>query len=87
MAHRLTIEYGDDVLLGVGLSPKEFAEEAKFLLAAKLYDLAKLTAGQAAKLCGMERMEFLFSLKRVGVPMCNMRVEDLEEELRSLDHD
>ncbi len=82
MAHMLTIEYGDDVLLGVGLSPKEFTEEARFLLAAKLYELGKLTSGQAAKLCGKGRVDFLLSLQRTGIPMCNLRPEDVDEELR-----
>lgn len=49
-SHTLTIEYGDDVLLSVGLSAEQFAREAKFLLAARLYELGRLTAGQAAGL-------------------------------------
>ena len=84
--HKLTIEYGDDVLLGVGLSPKEFADEARFLLAAKYYEMGKLTSGQAAKLCGKGRVDFLLSLQRAGIPMCNLRAEDVEEELRLARH-
>ena len=82
MPRTLTIEYGEEVLLGTGLSPEEFCKEAKFLLAAKLYELDRLTSGQAAKLCGMERVEFLFSLRRIGVPMSNLRPEDLEADLK-----
>lgn len=81
MSYTLTIEYGDDVLLGVGLSREEFSEEAKFLLAAKLYELGKLTSGQAAKLCGKGRVEFLFALPRVGVSLSNLRIEDVEAEV------
>lgn len=82
MPRTLTIEYGEEVLLGTGLSPDEFSREAKFLLAAKLYELGRLTSGQAAKLCSMERVEFLFSLKRIGVPMSNLRPEDIEADLK-----
>ncbi|EYF02572.1 UPF0175 family protein [Chondromyces apiculatus] len=57
MAHTLTIEYGDELLLGLGLSPSEFASEAKLLLAAKLYELGRLTSGQAAALCGKSRVD------------------------------
>ena len=39
MGYSLTIEYGDDVLLSAGLSRNEFDAEARFLLAAKLYEL------------------------------------------------
>ena len=81
MAHKLTIEYEEDVLLGLGLSPKEFREEARFLLAAKLYELARLTSGQAAKLSGMGRVDFLHALARVGIPMSNLRADDAEAEL------
>lgn len=76
MTHRLTIEYGDDVLLSLGLSPEEFSDEAKLVLAAKLYELGKLTSGQAARLCGKQRVEFLMSLGRLGVAACNLRPED-----------
>jgi hypothetical protein len=35
-----------------GTWPELTEEEARFLLAAKLYELGKLTSGQAACLCG-----------------------------------
>ena len=53
MAHRMTIEYGDEILLGLGLSPSEFALEARFLLAANLYALGRITSGQAAAFSGV----------------------------------
>jgi hypothetical protein len=43
MSHTLTIEYGDDVLFSLGLSREEFDEEARPLLAAKLYELNQNT--------------------------------------------
>jgi len=82
MHRKLTIEYGDEVLLGTGLTADEFSQEAKLLLAAKLYELGRLTSGQAARLCGMQRMEFLYALKRVGVAMSNLRAEDIESDLQ-----
>jgi hypothetical protein len=39
MAHTLEIEYGDDVLLSAGLTQEQFNQEARFLLAAKLFEL------------------------------------------------
>lgn len=84
MPHSLTIPYGDDILLSVGLSEDEFAEEARFLLAAKLYELGKLSSGQAAVLCGKGRVDFLLSLPRVGVSISNLRPEDAEAEIAFL---
>lgn len=81
MSNTLTIEYADDLLFSLGISEKEFSEEAKLLIAAKLYEMGKLSSGQAAKLAGKSRVEFLFSLSRLNVPMSNLREEDLREEL------
>ena len=81
MAHSLTIEYEDDILWGLSLSPKQFCEEAKFLLAAKLYELGRLTSGQAARFCGRGRVEFLLSLRRIGVPTSNLRPEDADADI------
>jgi hypothetical protein len=42
MTHQVIIDYEDDVLVNVGLSPEEFADEARLLLAALLYEQGKL---------------------------------------------
>lgn len=81
MQHTLTIEYGDDVLLSLGMSPTQFSAEARFLLAAKLYEIGKLTSGQAAKLYGIGRVEFLLLLSRAGIPASNLKAEDAEAEV------
>lgn len=81
MSRTLTIEYGDEILAGLGLSPDEFAEQASFLLAAKLYELGRLTSGQAARLCGRGRVEFLTALPTAGMSASNLRAEDADVEL------
>ena len=81
MSHRLTIEYGDDVLFSLGLTREQFDAEARLLLAAKLFELGRLSSGRAASLCGMSRVEFLASLPRLGVSPSNLREEDAEHEL------
>jgi len=84
--HTLQIEYGDDVLLSSGLSRDAFADEARFLLAAKLYEMGRLSSGQAARLCGMGRVAFLMGLHRVGVSMSNLGPEDAGAELEFIQH-
>ena len=81
MQNTLTIEYTDELLFTLGVSNREFSEEAKLLLAAKLYEMGRISSGQAARLAGMSRVEFLFSLSRLGVPMSNLKTEDLAAEL------
>jgi predicted HTH domain antitoxin len=82
MSNTLTIEYNDDLLLNLSVSPEQFAAEAKFLLAAKLYELGRLTSGQAAQLAGQERVEFLFALRNINIPMSNLCSDELENELK-----
>jgi predicted HTH domain antitoxin len=84
MSYELTIEYGDDVLLSAGMSRSEFDHEAAFLLAGKLYELGRLSSGQAAKMCGRSRVDFLLSLPRIGISMSNLGPEDIEPELKFL---
>lgn len=84
MSHSLMIEYGEDVLFSLGLSQEQFTEEARFLLAAKLYEMGKLTSGQAANLCGKGRVDFLLSLPRIGVSISNLREEDAASEIEFL---
>lgn len=80
-SHTLTIEYGDDLLFRLGTSSEKFSAEARFLLAAKLYELGRLSAGEAAQLADKSRIEFLFALADSGLPMSNLRETDLAAEL------
>jgi len=86
MSHSLKIEYGEDVLFSLGLSEQQFTEEARFLLAAKLYEMGRLTSGQAASLCGKGRVDFLLSLPRIGVSISNLQEEDASSEIEFLKH-
>jgi len=86
MSHTLRIDYGDDLLAALGLSPDEFAREAKFLLAAKLFQCGRLSSGQAARLCGRGRVDFLLALPAAGVSASNLRPDDAEAEIEFARH-
>jgi len=81
MTHSLSITYDDSVLLGLSLTREEFEREAPFLLAAKLYELGRLSSGKASELCGRSRVDFLLSLQRIGISMSNLRPEDADDEV------
>lgn len=70
-----------DVLALTGKTPTEFEQEAGFLLAAKMFELGKLSSGRAADLCGMNRADFLIALGSVGVSMIHVDESDLCAEL------
>lgn len=78
----LTIDIPENILLATGQSREEFVREAKFLLAAKLFELGRLSSGRAAQLCGMDRVTFLLSLHRAGVAAIDLDAREMEEEFR-----
>jgi predicted HTH domain antitoxin len=78
----LRIPY-DDALLGASHESREELEaEMRFLLAAKLYELGRASAGQAGKLAGLPRLRFLDELARRGFTVVHLEREALEDELR-----
>lgn len=71
----------DTVELKVSLPITVSADEARLLLAVKLYEVGKVTLGQAAKLAGFSKRAFMEILGRYGVPVFNYSAEDLRQEL------
>ncbi len=65
------------------MSDAEFSKEARMLLAVKLYELGKVTAGIAAQIAGVDRLLFLSSLARYGVAAINLKDEETELEVES----
>lgn len=76
----LALEFSEDILLASGYSREEFVREAKFLLAAKLFEMGKLSAGKAAELCAMNRIDFLFTVGEMGIPVADLDEEELQQE-------
>lgn len=79
----LTIKYSDDVLLSLKESREEFEEEARYLLALKLYELGKISSGKAAKMAGLSRLAFLMRLGRYKVSPFQMDLDEILEEAGS----
>lgn len=65
------------------LSETEFRAELVFMAASKLYELGRLSSGQAARLAGMDRVGFLARLSQIGVPAINLRDEEIEAEIEA----
>lgn len=65
------------VSLPLGLSE----DEAKLLLAIKLYEVGKVSLGQAAKLAGFSKRTFMEMLGRYRVPVFAYSPEELRQEI------
>jgi predicted HTH domain antitoxin len=62
---------------------QEFEREAKMAMAVKLFEMKRLSSGQAAQLAGMERVAFLLRLKEFGVSAMNLEAEELLTDIRN----
>ena len=49
----IQIEYPESIPAALNLTPESFEEEARTALAIKLFELGRLSSGQAAALAGM----------------------------------
>ncbi len=56
-------------------------DEAKLFLAIKLYEVGKVSLGQAAKLAGFSKRAFIEMLGHYNVPVFNYSPDELRQEL------
>ena len=78
----LKIAYPEDLPEAMGETSEEFEQELRFLVAAKLYELGRISSGRAAELAGVERVQFLRNLGKYRISVFNYPREELEREIR-----
>ncbi len=81
----LSLPYPDDLLITSGKSPQALEAELIFLLAVKLFKLRRLSLGKAADFCNMNKLQFMYELGRLQVPVINqllMMFSSLVSKLR-----
>ncbi|RRJ96160.1 UPF0175 family protein [Opitutaceae bacterium TAV4] len=79
----LTVDYPPHLPDAMHLNREEFEREARLALAAKFFETGRLSSGLAARLAGMERVEFLNRLAQFQVSPMNMPPEELETDLEN----
>ena len=77
---QLVVEYPDVLPDALRVSRNEFEQEARMAMAVKLFELGRLTSGQAAQLAGLDRVEFIMNLHRYGVSPIQATAEELAED-------
>ncbi|HXH14486.1 MAG TPA: UPF0175 family protein [Alphaproteobacteria bacterium] len=79
----LSIPIPDGLPQALRMSDEQFRREAQMLLATKLYEMGKVSAGIAAQIAGTDRLAFLAQLTRYGVAAINIRDEEIEHEINA----
>ncbi|MBP7865802.1 MAG: UPF0175 family protein [Acidobacteria bacterium] len=77
----LTVEYPDTLPDALQETREEFEQEARLAMAVKLFERGRISSGTAAKMAGTERVPFLLALHQAGVPMIDLKEDELTRDL------
>ena len=66
MKHTLEIDCPPEILMGLHLDAKKFADLVKLQSATTLFREGKLSSGMAARWCGLPRVYFLLQAMQLG---------------------
>jgi len=81
----LEIKYPETIPAVLNLSHETFEQEARFALAVKLYEIGRLTSGQAARLAGVSRVTFLLGCRRYGAASVEWDQTEIDAEFADMD--
>lgn len=76
----LTIPYDESMLSLTGQSPEEFEQEARFLLALKLFELGRISIGKASEFSGMNKLDFLSKVSAMNIPVVDWDEDQFAQE-------
>jgi hypothetical protein len=79
----LVVEYPGELPGLLKMTEEQFAAEVRFLAAAKLFELGKLSSGKAAAMAALGRVAFLHKLGTYGFHAINIHDEQIEAELNA----
>lgn len=77
----LSLDLPEDVFSALKRSPEEFTRELRLAAAIHWYEAGKVSQEKAARIAGLDRVDFLEALAREGVDVFQVDFEDLDREL------
>ncbi len=69
-----------DTLLVHSKDLASLQQRSTFLLALKFFEMGELSSGQAADMCGLSRVGFLFEVSKFGVPVAELSGDEVSRE-------
>jgi len=78
-----TLEYPEEILISLKEDEKHFLKEVKTLAAVKLYELNRLSLGKAAKLAGVDKVDFIKVLGEHKVSIFKLTKEELAKDIEN----
>ena len=78
---QLNINYPETLPAALQQTPEQFEQEAKWAMAAKLFEMNRISSGVAAELVGVDRVTFLLNLHRYGIAMIDLSEAELQSDL------
>ncbi|MGB7414439.1 MAG: UPF0175 family protein [Thermosynechococcaceae cyanobacterium] len=81
MSYQLQINYPETLPDILQQTPTQFEEEARWAMAAKLYEMKKISSGMAADLVRCDRVSFLINLHRYNVPVLDLDESELLSDI------
>ena len=79
--NHLQIDYPEALPDLLQLTTREFEAEAKMAMAAKLYDMGKISSAVAADILGISSVAFLLQLSRYQVSAMNFDPDELMNDV------
>ncbi len=79
----IVIDYPPNLPDALHTTPEAFAAEARMAMAAKLFEMKRVSSGVAAQLAGTDRVSFLLDLHRFGVAMIDLSADELSSDFEN----
>jgi predicted HTH domain antitoxin len=80
----LRLDIPAEILYTLNETKNDFIKKMKFYTALELCRLQKISAGKAAELAGMQKIDFIFELGKHDVPVINYEIDDFLEEVEAM---
>ena len=81
----LEVPINEQWLAGSFTNQNDLRRDLQEILAAKLYELGRVTLAQGAEMAGLPVWDFMEKLSKLGVSVINQTVKELQAELNDID--